>query len=49
MGDKLTACVDKVSWERSQRRVADMKALFTLKNRLAAKKSLKSHAWYIWY
>jgi len=30
-------------------READMKALFTLKSRLAAKKSLKSHAWYIWY
>jgi hypothetical protein len=31
------------------RRAAEMKTLFTLKSRLAAKKSLKSHAWYIWY
>jgi hypothetical protein len=29
--------------------MADMKTLFTVKSRLAAKKSLKSHAWYIWY
>jgi hypothetical protein len=31
------------------RKAADMKVLFTLKSQLAAKKSLKSHAWYIWY
>jgi hypothetical protein len=29
--------------------VADVKVLFTLKSRFAARKSLKSHAWYIWY
>ncbi|MCL1499340.1 tryptorubin family RiPP precursor [Xanthomonas nasturtii] len=26
-----------------------MKMLFSLKNLLASKKSLKSYAWYIWY
>ena len=26
-----------------------MKALFAIKHRLAGRKSLKAHAWYIWY
>ncbi|MCC5084374.1 MULTISPECIES: tryptorubin family RiPP precursor [Xanthomonas] len=26
-----------------------MKLLFAIKHRLASNKSLKSHAWYIWY
>jgi hypothetical protein len=32
-----------------QRKVLPMKMLFSLKNMLASKKSLKEYAWYLWY
>ncbi len=33
----------------SPNRMSLMKMLFSLKNLLASKKSLKSYSWYIWY
>jgi hypothetical protein len=32
-----------------KRKVLPMKMLFSLKNMLASKKSLKEYAWYLWY
>lgn len=32
-----------------ERKVLLMKMLFSLKNKLTPKKSLKAYAWYLWY
>ena len=32
-----------------ERKVPLMKMLFSLKNKLTPKKSLKAYAWYLWY
>lgn len=46
-----TSCHPGVSVRRSHpsEEVLIMKMLFSLKNKLSPKKSLKAYAWYLWY
>ncbi|MBV2353240.1 tryptorubin family RiPP precursor [Streptomyces sp. J2-1] len=38
-----------MNFGNAQRKWGKMRKLLSLKNKLSAEKSLKAHAWYIWF